>query len=104
MHSRIVGNEVERPWQAVREGVHVKLLPRDKELYALAQSTDWVKKERAMRRRQLKGLVSRLKALREMDLSRDQLLLKLGAAKAQFRPAGVWSRFRCPKKESRSRR
>jgi transposase len=78
---------LERPWQAVREGVQVKLLPRDKELYVLAQSTDRVNKERAMRRRQLKGLVGRLKELRQMDLSRDQLLLKLGAAKALF-PAG----------------
>jgi transposase len=40
-----------------------------------------------MRRRQLKGLVKRLKELQEMELSRDQLLLKLGAAKAQY-PAG----------------
>ena len=85
--SRYEQELVERPWQAVREGVQVKLLPRDKELYVLAQSTDRVNKERAMRRRQLKGLVGRLKDLREMDLSRDQLLLKLGAAKAQF-PAG----------------
>ena len=85
--SRYEQELVERPWQAVREGVQVKLLPRDKELYVLAQSTDRVNKERAMRRRQLKGLVGRLKDLRKMDLSRDQLLLKLGAAKAQF-PAG----------------
>ena len=85
--SRYEKELVERPWQAVREGVQVKLLPKDKELYVLAQSTDRVNKERAMRRRQLKGLVGRLKELRKMDLSRDQLLLKLGAAKAQF-PAG----------------
>lgn len=37
-----------------------------------------------MRRRQLKGLVQRLKELRQMSPSRDQLLLKLGAAKAQY--------------------
>src|SRR6266581_2242510 len=42
------------PWQAVREGVQVKLLPQDQELYVLAQSTDRVNKERGMRRRQLK--------------------------------------------------
>jgi hypothetical protein len=36
-----------------------------------------------MRRRQLKGLVKRLKELRQMTLARDELLLKLGAAKAQ---------------------
>ncbi len=78
---------LELPWQVVREGVQVKLLPQDQELYVLAQSTDRVNKERAMRRRQLKGLVQRLKELQAMELSRDQLLLKLGAAQQQF-PAG----------------
>jgi transposase len=78
---------LERPWQAVREGVQVKLLPKDPEVYVLAQSLDRVHKERAMRRRQLKGLVKRLRDLQEMAPGRDQLLLKLGAAKAQF-PAG----------------
>jgi len=75
---------LELPWQVVREGVQVKLLPQDKELYVLAQSNDRVNKERAMRRRQLKGLVKRLKELQQMKLTRDQLLLKLGAAKAEF--------------------
>jgi transposase len=78
---------LDRPWQVVREGVQVKLLPQEKELYVLAQSNDRVNKERAMRRRQLRGLVKRLKDLREMLPSRDQLLLKLGAAKALY-PAG----------------
>jgi transposase len=75
---------LERPWQVVREGVQVKLLPQEGELLVLAQSNDRVSKERSMRRRQLKGLVKRLKELQRMELSRDQLLLKLGAAKAQF--------------------
>ena len=75
---------MERPWQVVREGVQVKLLPQEKELYVLAQSNDRVNKERAMRRRQLKGLVKRLKELQQMEPARDQLLLKLGAAKSQF--------------------
>ncbi len=75
---------LERPWQVVREGVQVKLLPQDQELYVLAQSADRVSKERAMRRRQLKGLVKRLQELQQMSLSRDQLLLKLGAAKARY--------------------
>ena len=43
------------PWEAVRQGVEVKLLPQDGELYVLAQSRDRVCKERAMRRRQLKS-------------------------------------------------
>jgi transposase len=75
---------LEQPWQAVRDGVQVKLLAQEGELYVLAESKDRVSKERAMRRRQLKGLVRRLKDLVKMELSRDQLLLKLGAAKSQF--------------------
>jgi transposase len=75
---------LDQPWQTVREGVQVKLLPQAGELYVLAQSTDRVNKERAMRRRQLKGLWRRLKELRQMKLKRDALLLKLGAAKQQW--------------------
>src|SRR4029453_4367940 len=67
---------LEQPWQVVREGVQVKLLPQEGELYVLAQSQDRVNKERAMRRRQLKGLVARLKELQKMELDRDALLLK----------------------------
>ncbi len=72
------------PWQVVREGVSVKLLVEDKELYVFAQSQDRVSKERAMRRRQLKGLCKRLKQLQQMDLKRDELLKKLGAALHDF--------------------
>jgi transposase len=63
--------------------VEVKLLPQDNEVYVLAQSRDRIYKERSMRRRQLKRLWKRLQELRGMDLSRDQLLLKLGAARQQ---------------------
>jgi transposase len=68
-------------WQEVRDGVEVKLLPQDGELYVLAQSRDRANKERAMRRRQLKNLWKRLKQLAGMKVQRDALLLKLGAAK-----------------------
>jgi transposase len=68
------------PWQVAREGVSVKLLEEDQELYVLAESKDRVHKERAMRRRQLKGLWARLKKLQGMKLKRDELLKKLGAA------------------------
>jgi len=78
---------LELPWQAVREGVDVKLLPQAEELYVLARSADRVNKERSMRRRQLKRLWKRLKELQAMDLTRDQLLLKLGAAKSRWRAA-----------------
>jgi transposase len=75
---------LELPWQKVREGVQVKLLSQQDELYVLTESRERVSKERAMRRRQLKSLWRRLKQLHQMELSRDQLLLKLGAAKGQY--------------------
>lgn len=73
------------PWQAVRPNVKVKLLPQNQELYVLAHSGDRINKGRAMRRRQLKGLLKRLQQLQAMKLSSTQtLLLKLGAAKGQY--------------------
>jgi len=78
---------LELPWQVVREGVQVKLLSQEGELYVLARSEERVNKERGIRRRQLKGLWQRLKEVQGMELTRDELLLKLGAAKHQF-PGG----------------
>jgi transposase len=75
------------PWQAVRQGVEVKLLPQEQELYVLAQSLARVHKERAMRRRKLKWLWARLKQIAAMDLTREELLMKLGAARAKARAA-----------------
>jgi len=48
------------PWQAVRDGVEVKLLAHEPDLYVLARSCSRVLKERGMRRRQLKRLWARL--------------------------------------------
>ena len=76
------------PWQVARQGVSVKLLAEGQELYVLAESKDRANKERAMRRRQLKGLWSRLKQLQKMDLKRDALLQKLGAALHEY-PTGA---------------
>jgi hypothetical protein len=76
-----------RPWQQVRDGVEVKLLPHEGEVYVLAHSRDRVAKERAMRRRQLKRLWARLQRLQGMRLDRDRLWQKLGAAQKQW-PAG----------------
>ena len=73
----------EKPWHKVRDGVEVKLLPEDGEVYVLAQSHNRINKERSMRRRQLKKLWRRLHELQDMKVTRDQLLLKLGAAKQQ---------------------
>ena len=85
--SKLEKHLVTLPWQAVREGVDVKLLPQDQELYVLAQSHARINKERAMRRRKLKWLWARLKEIAAMDLDREELLMKLGAARAKARAA-----------------
>ena len=75
------------PWQAVREGVEVKLLAQEQELYVLAQSRARIAKERAIRRRKLKWLWKRLKDIAAMDIDREELLMKLGAARSKARAA-----------------
>jgi len=87
--SRLERDLAGKPWQEARPDVQVKLLPQDGELYVFAQSLDRVAKERGMRRRQLKGLWARLKDLHRMSahLTRDELLIKLGQAKAKW-PTG----------------
>jgi hypothetical protein len=74
---------LEKPWRPARPDVRVKLLAQDQELYVFAESRDRIAKERSMRRRQLKWLCARLKQLSAMRLTRDALLMKLGAAKAK---------------------
>jgi transposase len=76
------------PFTRVRAGVEVKLLAHEQELYVLVKSHPRIDKERAMRRRQLRALIKRLKELHQMKFSTSQmLLLKLGAAKGKYRAA-----------------
>jgi hypothetical protein len=72
-----------QPWSQVRESVQVKLLAQEGELYVLARSDGRRQKERAMRRRRLKKLWQRLHQLQQQRLTRDELMLKLGAAKKE---------------------
>jgi transposase len=81
--SKLEAELCERPWEQVREGVEMKLLPREGELYVFAKSRDRVHKERAIRRRRLKELLARLRELSGMKLKRDALLIKIGQAKAR---------------------
>jgi len=69
------------PWQQVRDEVDVRLLKQEGELYVMARSLGRVGKERSMRRRRLKILWKRLKELQKQNITRDTLLLKIGAAK-----------------------
>jgi transposase len=75
---------LEKPWVKAREDVRVKLLAQDQELYVFAESRDRISKERGMRRRQMKWLWHRLKQLSRMKkLTRENLLMKLGAARSK---------------------
>ena len=79
--TRLEKELLDKPWHSARPGVKVKLLAQESELYVLAESHDRIAKERSMRRRQLKWLWARLKQLSTMTLRREDLLMKLGAAK-----------------------
>lgn len=81
--NRLEKHLVDKPWQAARQGVDVKLLAEGGELYVFAQSADRVSKERAMRRRQMKWLWKRLAQLAAMETSREEMLMKLGAARSK---------------------
>lgn len=86
--SQVEGALLGQPWQQVREGIEVELLPQAGEVYVLARSQSRVAKERAIRRKQFKRLWHRLRQLQGMPLSRDQLLLKLGVARQRWPAAG----------------
>ena len=81
--NRLEKHLVDKPWQEAQQGVKVKLLAEEGELYVFAQSHDRVTKERAMRRRQLKWLWKRLRQIAGMELRREELLMKLGGARSK---------------------
>ena len=85
--SRLEKDLLAKPWQQARAGVQVKLLAADSELYVFAESEDRVTKERAMRQRQMKWLWKRLRELAAMEISREEMLMKLGAARSRARTA-----------------
>jgi hypothetical protein len=77
-------------WQRAKEGVDVKLLPREGELYVLARSNDRLAKERAMRRRQLKKLWARLKELQQgSGANFDRCMLLSGEGLCRFHAAST---------------
>ena len=71
------------PWQKVRDSVEVKLYEHEGELYVLAKSGGRQAKENAMRRKRLTRLLRKLRAMRKSLPKRDQLLLRIGAAKKE---------------------
>jgi hypothetical protein len=71
-------------WRTAKEDIDVKLLEDEVDLYVLVRSDKRIGKERSMRRRRLKKLWKRLGEIQGMkDQSRDQLLMRLGAAKKE---------------------
>ena len=87
---------LELPGRKVRESVEVKLFAEDGELYGLAKSEGRRAKERAMRRRKLARLLGQRRALRRKPPARDQLLLRLGAAKKEAGRAFGFVRVHLP--------
>lgn len=71
------------PWRKVRDSVEVKLFEQDGELYVLAKSEGRQQKEIAIRRKRLARLLRKLRAMRHSLPARDQLLMRIGAAKTE---------------------
>jgi len=86
-------------WQKVRDSVEVKLYPHEGELYVLAKSSGRQAKEIAMRRKRLARLLRKLRAMRRSLPQRDQLLLRIGAAKKEAGRAFGFVKIRLPNKD-----
>jgi len=75
---------VEKPWHAVHEGMRVRLLEKEGEMYIEAASAARQSKENAMRRRKLRALVHGLNRLkRRARITRDQLLRRVAVLKKE---------------------
>jgi transposase len=87
---------MELPWRKVRDSVQVKLFSQDGELYVLAKSEGRQAKEIAMRRKKLARLVRKLRAMRRSCPKRDQLLMRVGAAKTEAGRAFGYVKIQLP--------
>jgi transposase len=87
------------PWQKVRDSVEVKLYTHQNELYVLAKSEGRQQKEMAMRRKRLARLLWKLRAMRRSLPSRDQLLMRIGAAKKDAGRAFGFVKIQLPDKD-----
>ncbi len=87
------------PWQKVRDSVEVKLYQHDGELYVLAKSDGRQAKEIAMRRKRLVRLLRKLRAMRKSLPKRDQLLLRIGAARKEAGRAFGFVKIQIPAKD-----
>lgn len=87
------------PWQKVRDSVEVKLYEHEGELYVLAKSGGRQAKEIAMRRKRLVRLLRKLRAMRRSLPHRDQLLLRIGAAKKEAGRAFGFVKIQLPQRD-----
>ena len=87
------------PWQKVREAVEVRLYEHEGELYVLAKSQGRQAKEIAIRRKRLARLLRKLRVMRKSLPKRDQLLLRIGAAKKEAGRAFGFVKIRLPQKD-----
>jgi transposase len=85
------------PWRKVRDSVAVKLFGQDGELYVLAKSEGRQAKEIAIRRKKLARLMRKLRAMRRSCPKRDQLLMRVGAAKTEAGRAFGFVKINLPK-------
>jgi hypothetical protein len=86
---------LDKPWETVHEGMSVKLIEQEGDIYVQARSRDRQKKENAMRRRKLKKLVHGINRIRHRlkdrkgqkrkpaKMSRDQLLRRVAVLKKE---------------------
>lgn len=88
---------VDRPWEGVHDGVQVKLLVQENELYVLARSADRRRKEAAIRRRKLRQLIHGLNRLKRRTISRDSLLKKLAVLQRDAGRVAALVKIREPK-------
>jgi transposase len=84
------------PWRKVRDSVEVKLFSQDGELYVLAKSEGRQAKEIAIRRKKLARLLRKLRAMRRSCPKRDQLLMRVGAAKTEAGRAFGYVKIQLP--------
>jgi transposase len=87
------------PWQKMRDSVEVKLFSQDGEMYVLAKSEGRQQKEIAIRRKKLARLLRKLRRMRKSLPKRDQLLLRIGAAKTEAGRAFGFVKIRVPGKD-----
>jgi hypothetical protein len=88
------------PWQKVRDSVEVKLFQQDGETYVLAKSEGRRSKEMAMRRKRLARLLWKLRAMRHSLPTRDQLLMRIGAARSEAGRAFAFVTIHLPQARS----